>query len=240
MKASTPLKTLATSFFALSLVVACATPTPAPVSVSSVLQQGIQETSMNVQKALAQPTIIDVGRGQIKTPASFKLTIKAADGGFAVKASSSGTRNSVAADISSFDVYLIDSVAAPSGAITAAHGPFNVTASLVTGQQTITFNNVTTSTNNYYVAIKAKDSGGGNITNLGSGITIGGANVYVSTTGGGGAGEVGVGAAPTYTVSSTTQLGVGLTLLDALGATIDSKVTVTDGSTAPADPVSAS
>lgn len=149
MKASTPLKQICASLFALTLMAACATPPPNPAPVPATVQQ------------VAPATVIDVGQGVHKTPASFRLAINTSDGGdFSIKANSSGTTNAVAADISSFDVYLIDSAAAPSGAITSAFGPFNVSANLSGGQQTIVFNNVTTSTNDYYIAVKAKNAGG--------------------------------------------------------------------------------
>lgn len=200
----------------------------------ATLVQSLQVSGENV-------TIADVGKG-IKTGAAFSVKLDFTDGkkreNFSVKASSSGTTNSTSANITSVDVWLIDSAGAPSGALTAAFGPFNVVRTGA-GPYTIVFNNVTTSTNKYYVAIRAKN-GAANITNLGSGATIGGSNVYVSTGGGEGAGQVAVGAAPTYTVSNTAQLTVTLKLLDALGATIDSQTTITDGYTTPVGAVSAS
>ncbi|MEZ0368787.1 MAG: hypothetical protein ACAI44_06840 [Candidatus Sericytochromatia bacterium] len=199
------------------------------------LVQGLQAKGENV-------TIADVGNG-IQTGASFSLKLNFEDGqkieDFAMKASSSGTSNSTTANITAVDVWLVDSAAAPTGTLTPAFGPFNVVRTGA-GPYTIVFNNVTTSANKYYVAIRALNSGA-NITNIGSGASIAGAgNVYVSTGGGEGTGEVAVGAAPTYTVSNVTQLTVNLKLLDALGATIDSRTTITNGSTVPVGSVSAS
>jgi len=173
---------------------------------------------------------IDVGQG-LKTPAQFSLNIQTQNCLFAVQANSDGVAHKRATDIQSFDVYLIDSATAPSGSLTPAHGPYIVSASLSSGQQTIQFNNVTASSNDYYVAIKAKDSGGENITNTGSGASISGENVYISSSGGGGNGQVSIGSAPTYTVSTTSTLQVALSLKDAIGATLDTRLSVTDGST---------
>lgn len=99
------------------------------------------------------------------------------------------------------------------------------------GQQTITFNNVTTSSHSYYVAIKALNSSAENLTNLSSGATIAGDNVCVSDSGGEGGGALSVGNAPAYTVSTTTPLEVSLNLRDAIGAALDTQLTVTDGGT---------
>lgn len=228
MKVSNTFKTLCTALFSLTLVVACGAPASNPVTPNP---------APVVQAPIAASSVIDVSRGAYKTPASFRITIQTADGGFATKANSNGTASSKVADIANFDVYLIDSASAPTGAITSRFGPFEVTANLSLSQQTIIFNNVPSSTNKFYVAIKAKDTGGGNITNIGSGKTISGEFVYVSTTGGDATGQVGVDIA--HVVSSVDALGVALKLKDALGATLDSTVTVTDGDTEPISAVSA-
>lgn len=184
-------------------------------------------------------SIFDVGKNSAKTPVALGLhfDIKAGAGQRRVQDSSSGTPNSVFADVDHFKCWLIDSATPPTGALTAAFGPFTIATS--TNPQEIIFNNVTTSTNKYYMAVAAYDSGGDDITNLGSGATIGGAQVYVTDSGGEGAGQVAVGAAPSYTVSAIDPLEVTLTLLDAVGATIDTNVTVNDGSATPANPVTA-
>jgi len=232
-KLTKKLSSVTASIFALSLFAACAAPTPVmQASLSSF--ETVQKVAVTQQSM--STTVIDVGQG-IKTPATFSVTINAESGGFTTQASSSGTTNSVIADVDEFHVYLIDKGTAPTGTETAAFGPFTVATTGAT--QTITFSNVTESTNDFYVAIAAID-GVANVTNLASSITADGERVYVSTSGGNGTGGVAVGAAPTYTITDTTQLAVPLTLLDALGATIDSEVTVTDGSTAPASAVGAS
>lgn len=228
MKVSTPFKTLCTALFSLSLVVACGSPASNPVQAP---------VTPVVQAPVTAASVVDVSRGAFKTPASFTLKIQTANGGFATKANLNGTASSKVADISKFDVYLIDSASAPAGAITPRFGPYEVTANLSLSQQTITFNNVPSSNNKFYVAIKAKDAENVNITNIGSGKTIGGEYVYVSTTGGDGAGQVGVNIS--HVVSSADALGVALKLKDALGATLESTVTVTEGETEPIDPVSA-
>ncbi len=236
-------------WIAVSSLLACATPLQSSSTNLSgqgnfgsqpVVNKTVTQIVNELQSQNQQVTVLDVGRGA-RTTASvvMKISLINGRGRLTTKDSAGGESNKVSTDITAFEVYLVDSASAPSGALSAAFGPFTIPVNLTAMSQTIVFTNVTTSIGRFYVAVKALQ-GAANITNLASTSTISGEHVYISSTGGNATGGVAVGAAPTYAITEVAQLGISLILLDALGATIDSNTTVTDGSTAPAGAVSAS
>jgi hypothetical protein len=244
-----PLSLAVLPWIAVSSLLACAAPIqPSPTQLSGqsnfgslpITNKSVSQIVNELHAKKEQVTVLDVGRGA-QTTASVVMKINLTNGRsrLTTQASTGGESNKVSTDITAFEVYLIDNATAPSGVLSAAFSPFTIPVNLTAMAQTVVFTNVRASTGRFYVAVKALE-GAANITNLASTSTISGEHVYVSSTGGNGTGGVAVGAAPSYAITEVDQLGISLFLLDALGATIDSNTTVTNGSTAPVDPVSAS
>lgn len=222
----------------LMTLCACGAPTPVepqPVLLREALAQGKVQMVRQMEAALARGeeiVVADAGQGK-KTPASLSLKIDYSGGhdkSFSTKASVNGSAPKVAADVQSFQVWLIDTASAiPTGALTAVAGPFTIT---YTGSpQTLFLDNVPPSANQYFVAVAARDNTNANISKAG-GTTIGGQNVAVSSGGGSGSGSVVVNAA--YQVSSPNPLTVAVQLKDGIGATIEARATLSDGGAPPA------
>lgn len=179
---------------------------------------------------------------------------------FFTKNSSSGIAGKTKGQIQLIRFYLVDSNATTLTDSNIKEGPFDVIStspgSLGTlftnltgaGTGTINFTNVKTGT--YYVAVAAYSStttvdSTTNITNLSTtpgdytGITISGpvdlGRFALSSTGGdfNTSGSITVGTSPNYvlTNSPTNPLVVNLKLADAVGATLESSVTITNGTT---------
>lgn len=234
----------------LSIVSACSS-NVVPSSVSLKGDSNFQDSNLvtrlssTVTQSKQDPShfYIDAGKGQ-KTGASFSVKLNFANGGaFKTKAANdsfSGTPMAMIADVTHLKVALIDSATSPvdlTGAVTV--GGSTTTLLAKTGSSpTITFTNVPNSTNSYWIAAAALQSGT-NITKVSAPLddaTHG--RFYVTSTGGdaGLPGSVDVnktGDGTTtpfqYSVTSTDALGMSLTLRDATGATIGSDVTVTNG-----------
>lgn len=162
--------------------------------------------------------------------AQLKLLIKTPSKTWQTQSNTSGSPNAMVSEIASFKLYLVDSGSTPNGPLTASYGPFQISANLTAGQQNLVFNHLRSSNQAYYVAILALDSQGQNLTQLNSACSINGENVSVSTQGGNGQGQLVVGSAPTYTVSSSAALEISLNLRDAIGASLDTQLSVIDGS----------
>lgn len=231
----------------LSIVSACSS-NVVPSSVSLKGDSNFQDSNLvnriseTVTQSKQDPShfYIDAGKGQ-KTGASLTVKLNFANGGgFKTKDSANGTPMAMIADMTHLRVALIDSATSPTtlaGAVSV--GGFTTTLLPKTGSSPIvTFTNVPESTSSYWIAAAALASGT-NITKVSAPINDGThGRFYVTTTGGdaGLPGSVDVnktGDGTTtpfaYSVTSTTALGMALTLRDATGATVDSAVTVTNG-----------
>ena len=211
-------KLLSISLCAISLtMVAC--------SNQSVINQAETAKINNV-------SVVDVGQGKIGASFSAKVNFKE---GFAVKANTNGAIAKTNANISTVDAYLIELATAPTAGsdplASKVAGPINL-AKTGTGF-TVLFKNVPENAagKSYYIGLVAKDTGGIVISkNPATDWSGASANkgLAVSTTGGDGAGSVSVNAS--LTVSNAADLGVAISLLDAVGAQVQSTATVTNGS----------
>jgi len=198
-------------------------------------QNVVNQSTVESQQKANQVYVADIGNG--KVGASFSTTINFKEG-FNVKANVNGSVAKTSADIAKVDAYLLELTAAP----TAGSDPL---AGLVTGGSvmdiaktgasfTILFRNVpaNTATKKYFVGLVAKDTAGNVISkNPATDWTGASANKGLSITNGGGDGTGFVTVNSSYTVSNSTNLTVSLSLLDAVGAQIDSTATVTNGTT---------
>src|SRR3990167_6875575 len=72
------------------------------------------------------PTLIDLGKGH-SSPAQLHLRIQTRTA-WRLLANSSGSPAALVSEIDQFRLYLIDAASPPSGALTVAHGPFDVNA----------------------------------------------------------------------------------------------------------------
>lgn len=201
-------------------------------------QPTVNQPEVNKMQAAKANQIYVADIGQGKTGASFSTKINFKEG-FNVKANTNGAIAKISTDIAKVDAYLLELTAAPA----TGSDPL---ASVVTGGSvmniaktgasfTILFKNVPVSTagKKYFVGLVAKDSANNVISkNPATDWTGASANKGLAITNGGGdvtpAGSVSV--SSTYVVSSATDLTVGLSLLDAVGAQIQSAATVTNGS----------
>jgi hypothetical protein len=227
----------------LGLLCACGSPLSSPqvdkpntFFLKQALENGKVQLVQQMEAALAKGEeiiVADVGKGK-KTPASLSMKIVYQQGDkadFKTLASSNGTAPKTAANVQTLQVWLLDTAAAiPSGNLTAnsVAGPFSVTFSGT--PQTLFLDNVPPSTNQYFVAVAARDNTPTNITKA-TGATISGQNVAVSNGGGSGSGSVVVNGS--YQVSSPNPLTIALQLLDGVGATIEARANLSDGGTPP-------
>ncbi len=196
--------------------------------------------------------IADIGNGKttgasITFSVDIKNDVAKTAKGLSIKSSSSGYLQKTVADVKSYRFWLIHSSSiTPTGDITSsivAGSAFDFDKSA--GTATITYSNVDKNITGekYYIAAAAYDNtiaatapARVNIVNLNSGATISGANVFVSSTGGegytvSGTGNGAVFVTPSYGVSDPNSLIISLKLLDAVGATLDSTVSVSAGDT---------
>ncbi|MBC7475941.1 MAG: hypothetical protein H7263_16785 [Candidatus Sericytochromatia bacterium] len=194
--------------------------------------------------------IADIGNGKttgasITFSVDIKNDVNKTNKGLSIKSSSNGYLQKTVADVKSYHFWLIHSSSTlPTGNITSsivAGSGFDFDKSA--GTATITYSNVDKNLTGekYYIAAAAYDNtiaatapARVNIVNLTSGTTISGANVFISNTGGEGYTGVGTGNGAvfvnsSYGVSDTNSLIISLKLLDALGATLDSTVSVSAG-----------
>lgn len=230
-------------FVMAGLLVACSTSPPLSVVCCQTHETQLN-SSLRHSLQLAQqffPDLkriyqADVGRGKY-TPAAFLVQIHSppADA-FRTQASTNGAAAKTKSAVQAFRVFLINSATVPvPGALAVAHGPFTIASNLSGNTQVITFTNVFTG--NFYVGVAAFNStttfnSTTNITNLSASYTYNTeGQCYISTSGGEASfpGRVTVGAATAYVVTGTPQLQVNITLKDAVGATIDTLINVTNG-----------
>lgn len=232
------------------LLMACnSQPSPvanAPVSPSQTTLNSSPEADKLASQLKAQGsqnvTIIDVGQGK-KSTATLSMTVNfqnAAD--FKTQISASGVPSG--ATLNQLRVFLLESNGTPApGDITSLVK--NTGGSLINrtglGPHTFVFANVpaNAASMKYYIAVSALlDVPTGPPTapyKINLNATPNSHNhgslglVAVSTTGGEGAGQVHVDA--NYQVSTTTAIGISMTLRNEAGAQIDSSATVTNGTT---------
>lgn len=192
--------------------------------------------------------------GAVKDGASISVKLNLNNGGeFKTKAAtnSSGTAAATTGQIQSVKVWLVDMTPVnpitPGTLIPSGNVKKVVSFDTTNASSTITFTNVGTSTGSYYVAVAAYNNNSANqtpannISNSTSApnrVMFGSAYPFqwaaISQLGGDSApssniGSVSVGASPSFTVSSTAGLNVGLTLADNTGATIQADATATGG-----------
>ncbi|HEY9840682.1 MAG: hypothetical protein ACAI44_20290 [Candidatus Sericytochromatia bacterium] len=202
---------------ALTWLLACA---PAPLPTAAYLMPG--QSGVRV---------LDLGRS---TGAIFEIRFQLAPAGdFRLKDSSSGAAASKAADIDHFVVYLLETDAAPSAEVKerVVAGPMIVPGGVTGPEQGFIFRNVAANQPGlkYFVGLQARDAGDVNLT-AETGVLLNAEPLAVSNTGGDGSGAVSVGA--DLSIGQAQPLMVILPLLDARGAALDTRVSVTDGETA--------
>lgn len=219
------------------------------------------QASLSSQPTGSQPVIqtqpshstesIDIARGQFTSPAAFGVSVQFLEPGFQTQASSSGGLAKSAADLTDFNLYLLECVTASVPTAGSAGSPVDLEADPncavvyqnkrakaggFAGSQSFLFENLpvnSAANKSYFVAIAGEQSSL-NISKP-TGYIIGGATpsngpVALSATGGNGSGGVHVDS--NYSIASQTgSLGVALNLLSEHGAKIDSTVTVTGGTT---------
>lgn len=224
-------RTVVSAFTGL-LLIAC---TPSPMPNAEVIGTQNQSAAVLVQRLQQQGesnvSVIEIGK---QPGASFAMSFRI--GGaedFSIKASTSGSLAKTSADISSFKVYLLEDTTAPSGDIGSkvVAGPVSVSANLSGSNQTFVFSNVAanSASKKYYVGLQAFDASNANLT-ASTGKTVGSAAVALSNAGGDGLGGVQVNADLSITGGQEGRLNVLLPLLNATGASLDSQVTVQNGS----------
>ncbi len=187
--------------------------------------QGFNNTSV-VRLQAPSTAKTQVLRMSEKPGASFTLRVNSNEG-FAIKQSTNGTAASVAADIDSYDVFLIESATTPSGTITSA-AVRGEALGLASTSNAFLFENVSANTpgSKYYVVIKAKDSDG-NVLNKNLGMDHDGD--FISVSDGGGDSDGGVSVNDELELSSTAELTMNIELLDAVSPELDAQATITDG-----------
>lgn len=212
----------------------------------SLCSMGLLMSACNTQTTLNKVEIAnnnnvyvaDVGNGKIGASFSTKITFKE---GFNVKANVNGTPAKINSDIAKVDAYLVELTSAPA----VGSDPL---AGLVTGGSvlnivktgasfSILFRNVPPNTagKKYFVGLVAKDTAGNVISkNPATDWTGASLNKGLAITSGGGDGTGFITVNASYAVSSVTALTVSLSLLDAIGAQVDSTATVTNGGLPPA------
>lgn len=200
------------------------------IEQNNIQQTVNQQSNVNQTKTINNDaTVINVSD---KAGASFGATINL--NSFSTKASVSGSSAKQPSDVAKVDVYLLKLPSGFSGTDPLGSGSANVakiSSDLVkTGSSfNVLFKNVPgLATNQYWVGIVAKDSSGNVIakppTTAWTGQTATSAPAMaLSTTG------IGVDST-TLAVSSTGDLTVNISLLDAIGAQISSNANVTAGS----------
>lgn len=245
---------LAISGLSLWTLLACApTPPPSALSLEGLQFAQLSPVAQNlVQTAQAKPeniTVLDVGNGKKSTAAfSVSLNFKALEQTFKTQASTSGVPASTVAN--KVQIFLLESNGAPTAGDITPKIKFQNTLNknLVggpPGTQTFVFHNVapnTTASDKYYVAARViyENASPSYILNLikpGTTDKFHGAAsnlVVVSNTGGDSLGGVFVDPQYQIPAAQNPQLQMSITLDDAKGADIDSRISVTEGNaTAP-------
>ncbi|PIQ27689.1 hypothetical protein COW36_07275 [bacterium (Candidatus Blackallbacteria) CG17_big_fil_post_rev_8_21_14_2_50_48_46] len=236
------------------LLMACTpgnTPTVSLEGLKFAELSPLAQSAVNAAQAQGQKdiTVLDVGHGQ-KTGAAFSVSLhfQEGKGSFSTQASSSGIPASTSAN--KVEVYLMEFDGAPpsSGALPTTAPALKhsqvFAKNLVGGAQTFVFSNVPASgnaTSKFYVAARLiyDNPTPAYLLNLvkpaSTPITLAlGANGPIVLSNGGGSGNSGgVFVDPRYQIAAAdnAQLTMTMQLDDEKGASIDSKVTVTDGTT---------
>ncbi|MBC7475943.1 MAG: hypothetical protein H7263_16795 [Candidatus Sericytochromatia bacterium] len=237
------------TFSVLSILASCSSgnlPSTASINGSSdfsksAISSNVRVVSDNISK---EHLFIDVGNG-VKTGASITVNVNLGDG-FKTKSADGTPAKTVTANLKSIEFLLVTSTTgtAPSGTISAGNIITSVPVDTTTaGPHVATFTNVPDNATgqSYYVLASAFSStiatgqtSTTNITNAGATASSGLGKAYVSTTGGdtvttANNGSVKVSGFLLSPSGSTTDLGIPLTLLDGVGATVTGATTVTDG-----------
>lgn len=213
---------------------------PSTPGMSVRASELIQELNIKGQSDIQ---ILDVGQGK-KTNAAFAVTFKTTGADFNTKNSVDGAIAKVLTDVSDYELFLFDCNSPPTpGAAgsetdldsgTPCSQAFNAGVTTAgTSSQTFIFDNVGQSTGRFFVGVSAMENVPPltNITEFTGYLTTGThpAPGPIALSDGGGDGDGGVGVDASFAVSNTAQVTISLGLLDALGATLDSQVTVSDG-----------
>ncbi len=253
-----------TGIFACLVISACSFQTPSPILIKAGVDFSRSNLSdvqlLKLSQSLAEKAdkngsiyVADIGKEK-KQYTGVSITFKVnpvnaevKNNGLNIKNSIDGTAAKVVGDVKSYRFWLLHGSSPPTGDVTGAvvtGSAFDFDKS--SGSVTLTYTNVNANDpgEKYYIAAAAYDDviaatlpPRANIVNLGSGATISGANVYVSSDGGEGytgtpaSGNGRVFVDTDFSVSSIEDLLVKITLADAIGAAIESDVTVSNGST---------
>ncbi|MEK7434769.1 MAG: hypothetical protein AABZ74_16670 [Cyanobacteriota bacterium] len=207
----------------------------ASCGVASNVNNSNQLKNVDISEISAKNNILEADMGT-KGGAEFKIDVKISDG-FKTKASVSGAVEKKLTDIAKVDVYLLSLTSAP----TAGSNPLGVANANVLksftgatsiaktgGSISLLFKGVPgLATNQYFVGVVLKDSGSAVINKApGTPWTLDTLTTAPSLT----VSSSGVGVDPTtLAVSTTTSLSITASLLDAIGAQIDSTTTTTAG-----------
>lgn len=205
----------------------------AACSTQSNIIQSSKPDIIQIQKT-SNLYVADIGHG--KTGASFRTTINFSEG-FKVKNNLDGTPAKVNSDIASVDAYLLELAASPaagSDPLASSFGSVMNIAKTSSGSFTILFQNVPANNTGkrYFVGLVTKDSGGTVISrNPAVDWTGSSANTGLAVTNGGGdpANPGSITVDTNFSVSNAADLTIGIALLDAVGAQIESQATVTNG-----------
>lgn len=226
------------SFISLffSIITACSL---INVSSSNNLSEISQKEFNNAIKSLnlssgEKPTVLDVGNGKLGGSFSLKFDLNK---GFKIKNNTPGTIG-LLSKVNSFKVALIDGSGGPPtpGSLTVASGcggpcgPYTVVKTSGSPVSLI-LKNVPTGV--YYVAVAAFEDAGATTDITASSFTIGGPpkNFEVSTTGGdSNVGKITIDSSFQINgTASSNQMGVNMTLINGVGAIIESPITITSG-----------
>ncbi len=236
------------SIHVLSITSLAALSLSACVNQTQTSLAGASNPNRSVQTIESAATIhhLDVGQG-IKTSAKIAVSINTDTANFKTQASTNGAIAKVLADVDQYELFLFECTAIPTaggaGSPTDLNSSpcsqkFNASVnSTGTATQSFVFENLAANTtgNRYFVGISAKETTPAlkNITEFTGYNTTGthpapGAIAYSN---GGGDSDGGVAVNASFALSNSAQLTVALPLLNAIGAKLDSQVTVTNGGT---------
>ncbi|MEK7434411.1 MAG: hypothetical protein AABZ74_14870 [Cyanobacteriota bacterium] len=218
-----------------SIITACSSVSFNPIQKE--INNDIKKLNLNSNENI---TVLDVGNGKLGASFSVKLNFKS---GFKLKNNASSTFDGTPSTVKSFKVYLIDGAASlgASGSDITSSILGNSFSVIKTGSSTTSLILSNVNTGSYYVAVGAYQDTGAtlNVTQTATNVyIISGGNFALSTTGGDSAtgGILSTGGIITvdssFQINATAlsnQMGIPLNLTDAIGATIDTTVNVTNG-----------
>jgi hypothetical protein len=226
---------ISSTLLGVSALSACGQPT---VQVPNATPAQVSQQNQNT-------SVIDLKKGR----GSMRITLNAQQTeDFAIKANTDGKTAKTNSAVSNLEIFLfdIDSGVRPTAGtlasplnLQAESGITNVSSSIIsfTGStQTVLLTNIPANSNasgRFFIGVRALESTE-NITDPGTGFSYGtGLNFQLALSGSGGdtAQPGGVSVSASYVVSDETALGVSVPLKNAIGATLDAQVSVTNGST---------